>query len=320
MSLNLTNTINFASPYVQYGPLNAGLGQEPAISIASMIRNSILAPPQTHYWNRASTTFSTVVSQQDYTATISDLGYIEKATLLDDQGNYWEIKDVYNHAALSPSGGPLVPNGPNQRPSAISLESYNGVGGTATFRLLGVPDQIYTVTVTYQKASPQFGPFFITSVAAAVGPNTTYTGTFDPLSFPTSANATIFGCTNAANNGTFVVVSCSATSLVVANASGVLEAGPDTTAFAANLSWAPIPDWYSDVYNNLFLAEAISYFDADAQRSQQYRQRGVAAFLSKTQGLTDMQRNAFMQQWLVRSTEQQFVMGQEQLGHQGRGI
>jgi hypothetical protein len=308
--LNLQNTLNFALPFIQYAPLTAGLGMEPAVSIASMIRNSILNPPQTWYFNRGTATFPTVVGQQDYTeATVIDLAFVEKAAIADDQGNIWELKDIYNNAALSPSSF-------QQRPSAISVESSDSVNG-CLFRFLGVPDQIYNVTITYQKLAPQFGPFFISGAANAAGGNTIYNGTFDTLSFPTGAVAIIngFPTVSAVNNGSFVVVASTPTTLEVANAAGVAAT---QLAYANNFSWAPIPDQYSDIYNNLFLSEAFAL--ADDARAQVYRQRGIAAYMAKSSGFTETQKNAFTQQWMARDIEKQAGIGALQLGHTGRGI
>ncbi|SRR5216683_2280593 len=313
MSTNtLQNSVNFAGPFIQFSPLTAGLGQEPAASVASMIRNSMLNPPMTWFFNRNEATFSTVVGQQDYTlATFSDLAFVEKVSLTDDQGNITEIKDVYNNSALAVSSF-------QQLPSAMSVESSSIIANVLNykFRFLGIPDQIYTVTVTYQKLSPQFGPFFITSAGNAGGGNTTYTGSFDPYSFPVGATAVITGFkTNVVNNGSFAVVSSTTTSLVVANAAGVAET---ISAFVNNFSWAPIPDQYSDVYNNLFLSEMLALVD-DA-RAQLYRQRGVAALMAKATGLSEMQKNIFAQQWLARGMERSAIAGMTNLGNTGRGI
>ena len=312
MSNTLQHSINFAKTYIQYSPLQAGFGQEPAVSIGSMIRNSLLNPPLTWYFNRNEVTFSTVVGQQDYTlATVSDLAFVETVSLTDDEGNIFEIKDIYNNKALGVSSF-------QQRPSAISVSVSSVIANVLNykFRFLGVPEKIYTVTVTYQKLSPQFGPFFITSCGNAGGGNTTYTGTFDVISFPVGATAIVTGFqTNAVNNGSFIVVSVTNTSLVLANTAGIAETA---SAFVSNFSWDPIPNQYSDVYNNLFLAEALATVD-DA-RAQLYRQRGVAAFLAKATGLTEMQKNVFVQQWLARANERQADAGLITTGNTGRGV
>lgn len=288
---NLQSTINWALTFIQYSPVQAGLGNEPAVSIASMIRGSLFnAGVGPWFFNRNSTTIALTATAQDYTATIPDFGFIEKCTVVDDQGNAKELKDVYNNR-------PLSVNSEQARPAAISVESNDGT--TQSFRFSAIPDRTYTATVIYQKKAQPFGPYFISAAGTAAAGNTSYTGIFDPLSFPTGATAVITGfVANAANNGSFTVVSSNATTLVLANAGGIAET---ISAYAANFSWSPIPDYYRDIYNNLFLSEAMALVD-DA-RAQIYRARGVAAFLAKAQGLSDTQKNVFVQQWLARTSE-----------------
>jgi hypothetical protein len=312
MTQTLQHSINFAKPFIQYSPLTAGFGQEPAVSIASMVRNSILNPPLTWFFNRKEVTFPTVVGQQDYVlSTVPDLAFAEKISLADDEGNIFEIKDIQNNAALAVSSF-------QQRPNAASVQASSIISNVLnyTVRFLGVPEKIYTATLTYQKLSPQFGPFFITSSSNASGGNTTYTGSFDTISFPVGATAIVTGfVTNAVNNGSFTVVSVTNTSLVLANAAGVAETA---SAFVSNFSWDPIPSQYSDVYNNLFLSEALAM--VDDSRAQLYRQRGVAAFLAKATGLSEMQKNVFVQQWIARANERQGDAGIITTGNTSRGI
>ena len=318
MAFTLQNSINFSQPFVDYVPVTAGFGQEPAISIASMIRNTFLQPPQTWPFNRNEITFSTTKGTQDYPQSFSgngnDFGFVEKLTLTDDSGEIFEIKDVYNNAALSKSAD-------QQRPSSVSVHIISGTGTatqTVTFRFMGVPDAVYTVTVTYQKLIRQFGPYFITSAGNANAGNTTYTGTFDPYSLPVGDKAVITGfITNAVNNGTFTIVSVTPTSLVIANAAGIAET-PTGGAFVSDYSWLPIPDQYSDIYNNLFLAEILTFIGDERERI--YRQRGIAAFIAKADGLTEMQKNAFLQQWLDRDRQRQSVIGTTQTATQGRSV
>ena len=313
--MNLQQTINWARPYMQYVPLTAGFCQEPAVSAATMIRNSLLAPPQSWYWNRGlfSPINVTKAAGTDYQINISsipDFGFLEKASLQDASGKIWEIKDVYNSMPLAASG---VTD--QQRPNAIVVLSQSST--QLTFRFLGAPNGTYTGSLIYQKKAQPFGPYFITSCGTQSGGNTAYTGVFDPLSFPTGATANITGfVTNAVNNGSFVVVSCTSTTLTLANAAGVAETA---SAFATNFDWAPIPDWYQDVYNNLFLSEMLMVSD-DPSKAPVYRQRGVAAFLAKAGGLTDEQKDAFAQQWLARSAEDLTAAQWAQLGGQARGV
>lgn len=310
MSLyTLQQSINWAKTFIEYSPLTAGTGFEPSASTASMIRSTITNAPFSWSWNRSENSVtSTVQGQQDYTVSIPSFGFLEKASLYNaTSSRYHEITNVLNTDALSQDQN-------QSRAVNISVIGIT-IGTSVKFRLTPVPDQVYTLYLTYQNRIPSFGPYVITAVGAASGSNTTYTGLFDPLSFPTAAIATMVGCTTPANNGAFVVVSCSGTSLVVANAGGVAES--ETAASAQNLAWI-IPDSFIDVYNALFMAEA--YANVDDNRSQAYRSRGVAALLGKAQGLTDMQRNVFMSTYLGQNASSIAVGIKAQQGQQARSV
>jgi hypothetical protein len=82
----------------------------------------------------------------------------------------------------------------------------------------------YDIVPTDSRVVPALTPSFsVTSVAAAVGGQTTYTGTFTPASLPANSVAIVSGFLNAPNNGSFQVASVNATTLVLANANGVAE-------------------------------------------------------------------------------------------------
>src|SRR5258708_20602997 len=83
---------------------------------------------------------------------------------------------------------------------------------------------IHDITPVDSRAVPALTPSFaVASCAAAVGGQTTYTGTFTPAALPVNSIAEVAGFVNAPNNGSFQVVSVNATTLVLANAAGVAE-------------------------------------------------------------------------------------------------
>lgn len=126
-----------------------------------------------------------------------------------------------------------------------NLVTNSGAAGPGmTFRLLGVPDQVYTVTLTYQKK-----PVLMASLTDG---------------------------------------------------------------------WSGIPDAYSDIYNNLFLADALEI--AKDTRAAIYRQRGVAALLAKSEGLSQMQINAFLKQFYDRDAQQTRDQLRTTQGNQARQI
>jgi hypothetical protein len=388
MSYSLQQSINFASTFIEYSPLTAGIGFEPANGIASEIKNTIMNPLLTWGWNRAEdSSLSTVAGTQDYTVNLTDFGFLEKVSLTDPTGAVFEMADVQNTFSLGKADA-TVPK--RARPNAVCvlLVTY---GTSVRLRFMGIPDVVYNVTLTYQKLVNLFTPFSITSSGNASpaslvltqvtvsGASTTYTGTitggaanafvgmtftitgfanagnnlvftvtastattlvgvtttqvnethagaaaggqmaltgiFTPTSLPAGAVVVISGfVTNPGNNGSFVVVSVTPTTLVVVNPAGLAETIAATASIA---NWDPIPDHYIDIFNNLFLAESMTMVD-DA-RAVQYRQRGITALLAKAEGLSEMQRNAFLDQYWTRDSQQMSRTLRTQQGNQSRG-
>ncbi len=257
----------------------------------------------------------------------------------------YKINLTYQGASIQ--FGPFVVN-----------SSANAVGGNTVYTGIFTPVSFpagSVATISGFSTSNVSSP--ITSVAAAVSGNTTYTGTFTVASFPLGASATVVGFTKAVNNGVFTVISVTGSTLVLANAfgsaetasafasgvivsmnngiypvvsvtntqltlanpNGLAEIPPPLQGSAINTSWFPIPDQYSDVYNNLFLAEAFQAVSEDAEATR-YRQRGVAALLAKSEGLTQSQKNAFMEQVYARDAEAQGNQLRTAQGTQARGI
>ena len=312
----LSQSISWSQPYIEYVPLNAGTAWEPALSVATMVRNSILNPPFTWPFNRNEyTSLSLVQGTQDYTASITDFAYLEKVSLLNADGFGYELDDVYNTNIL---GVPSLTNGQGQ-PKSCAVRYY--VPSTSvSLRFLSVPEQAYTTILTYQKLPLPFTYFNLESVSVIstvvyyTYQSTQVVGANDELA---GQYILVSGFINAGNNGTFLCVSSTANYMILTNPNAIDET--KTTAYAINESWYPIPDSYMEIYNNLFLAEMMA--TADDAREQLYRQRGVAALLSKAQGLTQLQVNAFLAQWSARGSMQELAKQiATQMGAQSRGI
>jgi len=143
----LQQSCNWAQAFLGYLPLNVGASNEPAITSANTILQTILAPPFKWRWNRNSVDFALSANTQDYTQSIADFGFIEsctvQATTGTDQAVYEiDIKDELSGSTLS------------ARPNAVSVQKDDDAGNI-TFRFVAVPDQAYTCNVTYQKRAPQ---------------------------------------------------------------------------------------------------------------------------------------------------------------------
>lgn len=143
MANTLQSTINWAAPFTEYLPLSGGSNLEPMVTTSNMILNVMLGAPFSWPFNRNENN-STVLAQgtQDYIVALTDFGWLEKAAV-SVGGVQTEIPNVLNTSALAVATQ-------QGRPQWISVKAV--VPGTsASFRFLDVPDQDYTLTLTYQK-------------------------------------------------------------------------------------------------------------------------------------------------------------------------
>jgi len=319
----LYQTINYTQTFIEYSPVTAGTNLEPAISIANMIKSTMLNAPLFWPWNRNEFVLSgataLVQGQQDYIFNVTDFAYLEKVSLLTADGSYgFELKDVYNTNIL---GIAATATGAQAQPNAAAIKYYTP-GTSIAMRFLSNPDQAYTGSLTYQKIPTPFQGFAFESVVVVSGvafymfsvpqPNAASNGL-------AGQSIQVQGFDIAGNNGTFPVVSSTSSYVILTNASAVTDSVVSNPASGIIGYWSPIPDSFVDIYNNLFLAEVMALVDDG--REQLYRQRGIGALLSKAEGLSDMDRNAFLMQWLSRGTSQQLAAQMRTTqGIQGRAV
>src|SRR5690348_15429387 len=137
-TITLQSTLNWAQAFLGYAPLNIGTNNEPALSSANLILQTILSPPFRWRWNRATTSFVTIAGTQDYVESLANVGFLEQAYL--SGAIQLEIKPSLSQETTE------------VRPAFIAAQYDSGT--QVTFRLNGVPDAVYTVDVDYQKAAP----------------------------------------------------------------------------------------------------------------------------------------------------------------------
>jgi hypothetical protein len=155
----LVDSIAWSQAFVQFQPLTAGLGFEPALSIGNMIRDGIMYVG-VWPWNRKEVTESITAGTQDYTFLVTDFGFLEKATVTDDQGKSYELLTVLNQDPLA--AGNTVPG----RPTAISIIDFVP-SVSISVRLMSIPTATYTLTLTYQKLVTEFTADTVTQVIAS---------------------------------------------------------------------------------------------------------------------------------------------------------
>lgn len=77
-----------------------------------------------------------------------------------------------------------------------------------------------------------------------------------------------------------------------------------------------IPYGFIDIFNALFLSEMLQF--GDDARAAQYRQRGMAALVTKAVGLDQMTKNMILEQWNTDEYQRLFAQARAQQYQQAR--
>jgi hypothetical protein len=148
-SITVAQTIDWAKRFVFRRPLNLGNFNEPAVTSANTVLQTIIGPPFSWRWNRKIKTFTTSPGQQDYpVSTTSDFGWIENASIQETNTvtGLVEWKQITSHIDLGLESA-------KARPHSISAQ-FNDSDGNITFRLMPCPDKAYPVSIQYQMKPP----------------------------------------------------------------------------------------------------------------------------------------------------------------------
>lgn len=149
-TISLQNTANWVSAFIVQRPVTGvnGVANEPFLTAANYAMQTILQNPFKWEWNRKKvvSAITCVAGQSDYSVSLSDYGWLEKAILsiptppANTPPNFeLEIYEI------------LGTDGLQNRPLKIAVLLDDGAGNI-TFRLFPVPDEPYTVELDYQKA------------------------------------------------------------------------------------------------------------------------------------------------------------------------
>lgn len=139
VSVTLQNSANFVRPYIKNQPISV-IGQEPGLTAANLVLQTIIAPPLRWRFNRRQFSFLTVVGSTDYPIALPDFGFIETQWIIDASGRAHAMNGAYS----------LGVDANQTRPTLLSPQ-YDDNFGNITFRVKNTPDAIYTVYGDYQR-------------------------------------------------------------------------------------------------------------------------------------------------------------------------
>lgn len=140
-SLTIQNTINWSSAFIDQQPVKIN-GNEPALSSASLVLQTMLGPPFGWAWNRGTITF--VTTGQDFTvANLNDFGFLEGGTIQQPNDKPFSLS-VRNY---------LDTDAQSARPLFVSALTDDGAGNIS-FRVGPVATVGSTAKLLYQRKAP----------------------------------------------------------------------------------------------------------------------------------------------------------------------
>ncbi len=150
LSMTICASINFVLPILKMQPVYV-TEQEPALTAANIVLQTMLAPPFKWAFNRRTVTFSTAIGQTDYVQTLPNWGFLETQWLVDPTGT---IHQLGGKAALAVSSD-------KGRPTELAIQYDDNANGI-TFRLKNAPDKVYVINADYQAAASNIQSFAAT--------------------------------------------------------------------------------------------------------------------------------------------------------------
>lgn len=275
----------------------AGFLYEPALTSANWVMSVILGPPFAWQWNRSTASFTTVAGQSDYQVNLPTYGWLEKATATNSNFTppVFELQIDTLKAA----------SGKNNVPYWIS-PVFDNNAGQITFRLMPIPDQTYTVTLTYQNA-PIFATalYTILGTIGGIGPvvNTGITSYSSTSITGGAGNGLVnqylyfSGAANPANNGIYLCNLSTANDVNVLNPNGVTQSGSGGLIQSVT-TWAPIPDKYNFLYETGLRAQLYTIYDRSAYLTEM--QMFYRSLVGCSEGLSDTAKAIFLEDKLTQ--------------------
>jgi len=147
-TITIQQTLNWIAAYIVQRPTTgvAGIANEPGLTAANLIGQTILQPPFRWSWNRAeSSAITTTAGTSDYATALASWGWLERATgfLSTNDPPTFELEVAQ-----------VMPKDTRQNRPRYIMPILDDNAGNITFRLVPTPDAAYAINLTYQKVWP----------------------------------------------------------------------------------------------------------------------------------------------------------------------
>lgn len=292
---------------------NTGIGNalQPALDNANMVMQTVLSPPFSWWWNSQALSFTCATGPA--TSTVTNVAITSKVVTLTTV-NTWVANQQFTVSGLTTVAQlngqlltVLTASG-TQITAAVNLSDVVSVADSGT--LTAVTTQDYPILV------PNFSHIVhVSAVDISKTPTKLWEMSVkESLSLDSNPGRPLFITPNSEDSAgivTFRVMP--APNLNYPVSMKVMLTPPAITSL--NQTWAPIPDYMRNVYNWGFLA--LTWAFADDPRFPTANAKFLAALLSRAQGISELDRNIFLNNWNNITGQEQAATQQ---GMQARGV
>ncbi len=308
-TITLQSSITWAQQFLRLRPLAfPGSSNEPAISSANLVKQTILGPPFRWRWNRATTACFTVAAQQDYTL----LAWRASAAI----GLGWSLVDSNGFVQVCTVGGTTGGSAPawNSTPGQTTTDNsvtWKNQGASPGGSQAGNWNHGDPATICFiEHASTQ--SLATDSPANAWNP-------LEPklaLDLDSTAGPPRYIAAEGDDNIGDITFRLQPVPDQIYPVSITMQQKATLFTALAGL-WSPIPDEFSYIYQWGFLALMMLY--SDDARFTVCNQKFVAHLLGAAQGLTATQINVFLNQWMAITGQPDWNVARLQQGIQAQG-
>jgi hypothetical protein len=310
-TLTIQDTMNWAKQLSWNRNSGIGNSLEPALSSANMVMQTILGPPFTWWWNNKEISFTCNTTLETSTIThVAIAGGIATITTTNAwvENNQLMASGLATFTELNGQLLTVLTASGSQITAAVNLPDHAGANDSGT--LTDTTTQDYTVNIPNFSHIEHASLYDISKTPSqwreltvknnlALDSNAERPDFINPHIEDANGNVT-FRVMPAPNKAYPVSIHCQLSA-------------PQITSL--NQTWGPIPDYMQYVYNWGFMALVWAF--ADDQRQGYANQKFTAGLLARAQGLTEEERNIFLNNWNDLTMQQKM---QNQQGTQARGI
>jgi hypothetical protein len=308
----ILGSIEWAKRFSYNRPSGIGNSIEPAKTSAELVLQTILSPPFDWWWNALELSFTANPVAATYTPvgniTIASgtLTALVTTPLVPQQVVL--LSDFTNITALNGQAVVVLNNASGTLTTTIQSVANQTTGDTGVVTLATTQDYIVS--------APTFGDIEHVSVLDISKAPAKWTQMevkenlaldSSPAGRPQFISAEY---QDATGNVTFRLMPPPALAYPVSL--HVQQVAPLVTSL--NQTWAPLPDYFAYIYNWGFLSLMWSF--ADDSRAPMASQKFVANLLGRAEGLSETDRNIFLNNWTALTGAQ---VSEQQQGIQARG-